>query len=251
MTMTTTTQQQQQRRTFHTNPRARQQQQQKSSSPAAAAASSSSSSSDPAGTAKEPAQPSPTPSSSPPSPPTTHYALFPATFPAGPPPAGPFAVDVAALRREFLRLQAAAHPDKHAGAGKAGAGAASARLNDAFRALACPLARARHLLDARGVVDDEDEETARVADPALLALVLEAREAIEEAADEDALAGLRRDNEARIARSEGVLDRAFRADDLRTAREEVVRLRYWLNIRQSIDDWVPGKPVVLQHEGDR
>ncbi|OAA64334.1 Co-chaperone Hsc20 [Niveomyces insectorum RCEF 264] len=41
------------------------------------------------------------------------YALFPKTLPQGPPPHGPFDINLRALRTEFLRLQAAAHPDFH------------------------------------------------------------------------------------------------------------------------------------------
>ncbi|KAI1762939.1 Co-chaperone Hsc20 [Hypoxylon sp. FL1150] len=180
----------------------------------------------------------------------THYDLFPHTLPAGPPPAGPFAVDARALRREFLTLQATAHPDLVRGAGgraaKRAAEAASARINDAYRTLAQPLARAQYLLGLRGV-DVANEETARVEDPELLMLVLETREAIEEAREEEELEPLRRENEVRIGESEDRLAKAFARDDLAEARHEVTRLRYWVNIRESIHNWERGKPIVLQH----
>jgi molecular chaperone HscB len=44
-----------------------------------------------------------------------------------------------------------------------------------------------------------------------------------------------------------VLDEAFRKDDLVKAKEEAVRLRYWVNIKESLDGWEKGKPVVLVH----
>ncbi|KAI0160972.1 Co-chaperone Hsc20 [Hypoxylon sp. FL1284] len=182
----------------------------------------------------------------------TYYDLFPQTLPQGPPPKGPFAVDARALRREFLTLQAAAHPDVAAGAGASAASrraadAASARINEAYRTLASALPRAQYLLQLRGRGDVSADETARVSDPALLAAVLEAREAVEEAEGEKDLDPLREANDARVALSEDRLARAFEGDELERAAEEVTRLRYWLNIRESIHNWERGKPVVLEH----
>ncbi|KAI1100226.1 Co-chaperone Hsc20 [Jackrogersella minutella] len=177
----------------------------------------------------------------------THYDLFPQTLPKGPPPKGPFAIDVRELRREFLTLQATAHPDlAPPGPEKRRAEAASSLINEAYRTLTHPLLRAQYLLNLRGI-DVANEETARVEDPALLMLVLETREAIEEAGAEEELEPLRLENEARIAESEGRLARAFEEGDVKGARVEVTRLRYWVNIRETIRNWELGKPVVLQH----
>ncbi|KAI1480171.1 Co-chaperone Hsc20 [Daldinia eschscholtzii] len=179
----------------------------------------------------------------------SHYDLFPQTLPQGPPPSGPFAIDVRALRREFLTLQASAHPDlaPSGSTSKRRAEAASARINEAYRTLADPLSRAQYLLRLKWDIDAAGEETARVEDPELLMLVLETREAIEEASSEGDLEPLREENEGRIRESEGRLARAFEEDDREGARREVTRLRYWVNIRDAIRDWEEGKPVVLQH----
>ncbi|KAI2617594.1 Co-chaperone Hsc20 [Hypomontagnella submonticulosa] len=177
----------------------------------------------------------------------THYDLFPQTLPLGPPPRGPFAIDVRALRREFLTLQATAHPDlAPAGIAKRRAEAASARINEAYRTLAHPLQRAQYLLWLRGI-DAANEETAKVDDAELLMLVLELREAIEEAGAEEELEPIREQNEARIRESEGRLAAAFARDDVPAARAEVTKLRYWVNIRESIQNWERGKPIVLEH----
>lgn len=77
--------------------------------------------------------------------------------------------------------------------------------------------------------------------------MLEAREEIEEAEEEEELEGPRRENEERIRASEEVLEKAFRDDDVEAAKREAVRLRYWVNIKESLDNWEKGKPVVLQH----
>lgn len=185
------------------------------------------------------------PPPSPPSPPG-FYDLFPETLPGGPPPRSPFSIDVRVLRREFLQLQGRAHPDLHAAEHKARAQATSAHLNEAFRTLAHPLLRAQYLLSLRGI-DVASDEAAKVADMELLAEVMEAREEIEDAHAEADLEGPKAVNDERIAASEEVLERAFAADDLEAAKREAVRLRYWTNIKQCLDDWEPGKRVELQH----
>ncbi|KAK8068820.1 hypothetical protein PG994_005436 [Apiospora phragmitis] len=180
--------------------------------------------------------------------PPTHYELFPETLSKGPPPHGPFAVDATALRREFLRLQSKAHPDMHPQANKNRAEAASARINEAFKTLTDPLRRAQYLLELAGRGDNPGtDEAAKVEDPELLMEVLEARELIEEAESEEALRPLREENAARERASEGVLAECFARGDLDGAAHEAVRLRYWVNIRESIDGWERGKPVVLAH----
>ncbi|KAI0545773.1 Co-chaperone Hsc20 [Xylaria curta] len=178
--------------------------------------------------------------------PQTHYEFFPKTLPEGPPPRGRFHIDVRALRREFLSLQAGAHPDLHPSHMKARAQATSARINEAFKTLENPLLRAQYVLSLRGL-DVANDETAKVEDPELLMLVLETRERIEEAEEEGDLEGLKMENEERIAECEENLEELFAADEIDAAKAEVVRLRYWVNVRESINNWEKGKPVVLEH----
>lgn len=252
--------------------------------------SSSSSSSSGSGSTSTSTSSSPSPSS-PPIP--TYYALFPETLPEGPPPAGKFAIDLRALRREFLRLQAASHPDFHHHAASASsssssassststsstlrqdgnksparlrAEATSALINQAYKTLSSPLLRAQYLLRELHGVDleaegpraaagtgtgtgagnlaaDPDPDTAEV-----LATVLEAREAIDEAEREEDLEPVRAANEARIAEAEAAVGEALERGDVPGAAREAVRLKYWLGIREGVDSWERGKPVVLQH----
>lgn len=190
----------------------------------------------------------PSSSSSSSSAPRTHYDIFPDTLPAGPPPQGHFPIDTRALRREFLRLQARYHPDRHqhTPTDKSRAEAASSLINDAYRTLANPLLRAQYILSLRGV-DVAEDETLKVEEPDLLMLVLEAREEIEDAEAEEDLSEPRRVNDERIAASEEALDQAFATDDIEKAKREAVRMRYWVNIKESLDNWEKGKPVVLEH----
>ncbi|PHH51060.1 J-type co-chaperone jac1, mitochondrial [Ceratocystis fimbriata CBS 114723] len=178
--------------------------------------------------------------------PRTHYDIFPETLPQGPPPHGHFPVDVRALRREFLRLQAQAHPDLHPAKDKVRAQSMSALINTAFKTLSNPLLRAQYLLGLRGINPGEDEQ-ARVDDPALLMTVMEAHEQIQEAKMEADLKSLNEENEERIKVSENILEKAFKEDAIQAAVEESVRLRYWVNIRDSIHNWEPGKPGTVQH----
>ncbi|KAG0648117.1 J-type accessory chaperone 1 [Hyphodiscus hymeniophilus] len=178
--------------------------------------------------------------------PQTHYEFFPKTLPNGPPPSGPFIIDVRELRREFLQLQAVAHPDRHPAHVKNRAEATSARINEAYKTLQNPLLRTQYLLSLRGI-DVAEDETAKVEDPELLMEVLDTREEIENAREEEELEELKRINDERIEESEGVLDRAFREDDLELAKGEAVKLRYWVNIKESLDGWEKGKPIVLVH----
>ncbi|KAF1813583.1 Co-chaperone Hsc20 [Eremomyces bilateralis CBS 781.70] len=180
--------------------------------------------------------------------PSTYYELFPQTLSAGPPPAGPFLIDVRALRAEFLRLQSIAHPDLAPPARKREAEAASSYINEAYKTLREPLARAQYLLRLRGITSHEDESSKLDEnDQELLMEVLEAREEVEEAETEDVVWKLREVNEKRVEDCVRTLEELFAKDNLDEAKKETVKLRFWMNIRESLDNWEKGKPVVLQH----
>ena len=176
------------------------------------------------------------------------YDLFPATLSAGPPPNGPFDIDLAALRREFLNRQADTHPDRQMDPSlKAKAEGTSATLNENYIKLRDPLQRARMILLMQADIDLENDEAAKEEDSELLMSVLEARETIEEAEKEEDLCTLKDENEKNIEESVGILGTAFANADWDAAKKETIRLRYWMNLRQAIHEWEPGKPVVLVH----
>ncbi|EEH10167.1 DnaJ domain-containing protein [Histoplasma capsulatum G186AR] len=180
---------------------------------------------------------------------TTHYTIFPNAIP-DPPPKGPFDISVPDLRQEFLRLQARAHPDKYPpGLTKQHAEALSARINEAYRALADPLSRAQYLLASQHGIDVTAEDGAKdhPQDMETLMQVLEVQEIIEEAQDEVTVARLKDENEERIKGCVAALGRAFDHGDIEEARKECVRLRFWYTIRDGLRDWEPGKDVRLVH----
>ncbi|KAI0999890.1 hypothetical protein K3495_g8305 [Podosphaera aphanis] len=163
----------------------------------------------------------------------TYYDLFPHSLPAGPPPAGTFSIDARALRREFLQLQAVAHPDRHAAARKTLAQAESAQINEAYKTLLDPLRRAQYLLSLHAI-DVTSEELAGV-DHELLSQVMELQEAVDEAENEQCLEALRQTNQQRMHQSEELLEEYFRRSDFTAAKSEVIKLKYWKRIQDSID----------------
>ncbi|KAL8772301.1 MAG: hypothetical protein Q9209_002513 [Squamulea sp. 1 TL-2023] len=188
--------------------------------------------------------------------PQNHYDLFPSSLPSGPPPSGSFHVKPTVLRKEFLQLQAKAHPDRHQGVEKAKAEAASARINDAYKTLLNPLARARYLLSLRGVEMTEDESIAgspsdsgRGMDAGLLMEVMEVREEIESAESKEEIEAMKADNDKRKQASEDKLDELFKAGDIEGARRETVKLGYWVNVGTAIENWEKiGDGRVSEHD---
>ncbi|EDU50610.1 HSCB C-terminal oligomerization domain containing protein [Pyrenophora tritici-repentis] len=164
--------------------------------------------------------------------PQNYYSFFPETLPAGPPPNGPFDIDVKALKKEFLKLQSTAHPDLHQQADKKRAEAHSAQINEAYKTLENPLLRAQYLLSMRG--EELEDETAKVDDMQLLLEVMETREMLEEAEWDGNLKEIWDKNENRIKKNVKAIDRAFKRDDLEAAKKAAVSLRYWVNIRDTI-----------------
>ncbi|KAL8920355.1 MAG: hypothetical protein Q9208_006326 [Pyrenodesmia sp. 3 TL-2023] len=194
--------------------------------------------------------------------PQTHYDLFPSSLPSGPPPNGSFHVNPSVLRKEFLQLQAKAHPDRHQGADKAKAEAASARINDAYKTLLSPLARARYLLSLRGVEMSEDEsiagsplgmenenEPGGALDAGLLMEVMEVREGIEEAGSKAEIEEMKAENDKRKKASEDRLDELFKAGDIEAAKKETVKLGYWVNVGTALENWEKiGDGRVSEHD---
>lgn len=141
------------------------------------------------------------------------------------------------MRREFLQLQAIAHPDKYpSGAAKQHAEALSARINEAYRTLSDPLQRAQYLLhEWHGIdVTSEDGSKKHELDPATLMEVMEVQETIEEAETEEEIEALKGENEMRIAKSVEELSKAFDRGDVEGARNECVKLRFWYSVGDGL-----------------
>jgi molecular chaperone HscB len=172
---------------------------------------------------------------------------------SGPPPSDYFAIfgiekklalDLEDLQRRFYANSREWHPDRHARAGAAQlayAEAASATLNDAWRVLRDPVARAEYVLKGEGF--DIGEQRGKDVPPELLEEVFELNMALEEARDGDAAA------KAEVARAltkfEGLLneidvqrDAIFLEYDAAPCRDILNKLRSLLNRRKYLQNLV-------------
>lgn len=162
-----------------------------------------------------------------------------------------FSVDKKHLELSMKNLQKILHPDKFSSAGqmkreKEYSEEISARVNEAYGKLRDPLLRAKYLFGLKtGAAYDGTEETEKNGDeareevpPELLFLVMEVREAIEEA-DEDGkeLIKLKEENEERMEEAERRVGEALDDEvefDAEKARKAIVELTYFEKIRKEI-----------------
>jgi molecular chaperone HscB len=150
-----------------------------------------------------------------------------------------YRVDDAAMERAYRDLQSNVHPDRFAAAADADkrlALQASARVNEAYRTLRDPVARAEYLLGLRG--SNVTAETDRHLSVAFLTRQLERREDAEEASEARdgvrlaALAADVRDDAAGIASE---VERALDANDDERARARVRELRFLAKLAEDLE----------------
>ena len=193
----------------------------------------------------------------------SHYALLDAPE--------TFAVDAKALETTMKGLQKKLHPDAFAGRRKTREAtedrarekeyseALSARVNEAYGKLRDPLSRAKYLFALKSgatSVDDEEEEKKEedtwgdeeedengerkreTVSPELLFLVMDVREAIEDAGEDvEALMKLKEENEERVEEATTRVGEALDDEttfDKEKARKAIVELTYYERIRKEI-----------------
>ncbi|CAG8843625.1 28939_t:CDS:2, partial [Racocetra persica] len=83
--------------------------------------------------------------------------------------------------------------------------------------------------------------------PELLMKVLDTRERLEEALDENEAKNIKDESEAKINEIITELSQAFKSNDLVQAKKLTVRLQYWHNIREAAIGWEQGKPIEIHH----
>jgi molecular chaperone HscB len=136
-------------------------------------------------------------------------------------------LELAALDKAYFALQRQWHPDRFVAKTpqeRARASAEAAALNDAYRTLKDPLARAVYLAGLKGVEMPADGKT--IDDPELLMEAMEAREELHEASTietVDALAAKARDDMKEALSELGSL---FLANDKPALRKALLRMRY-------------------------
>ncbi|MSO85460.1 MAG: Fe-S protein assembly co-chaperone HscB [Rhodospirillales bacterium] len=146
-----------------------------------------------------------------------------------------FELERANLERRYFDLQRRLHPDRFAtrtGRERALSQAQAVSLNDAYRTLADPLARAVYLLHLGGM-DVLAEGCNQIADPVILMEAMEMREALAAAQSGAQVALFAATVAADIEECVGDLAVAFRKNDLDEAAKLTTRLRY---LRKLIED---------------
>ncbi|HKA92076.1 MAG TPA: Fe-S protein assembly co-chaperone HscB [Haliangiales bacterium] len=140
-----------------------------------------------------------------------------------------FGLDAVELERRYKELSKKLHPDRFATAPakeRIASLAAATALNDAYRTLRAPVARAAHLLEIHGRKLGQNESV----DQAFLMEILELREALAEAqAEGDAprIQALGGDIGGRRAAALTALGEALDAERWDDAKRELVLLRYF------------------------
>ena len=146
-----------------------------------------------------------------------------------------FRIDLKALKREYLKLQAQVHPDRMQGS----TGASwSAWINRANETLRNPLQRAIYLVNMHESRPSEldshlEDSVDNSTDNHDISLVLEVRESIAESSCN--LSSIKSDNDARIDECcrelEGLLDGR---SDFEGAKRCINRLRYWMSVEEEL-----------------
>jgi len=153
-----------------------------------------------------------------------------------------FDVDGETLSLRYRDLQRAVHPDRYANASDRERRLAvqqAANINEGYRVLRDPLARARYLLELKGVALD-DTDTAM--DPAFLMEQMELREALGEVRGAQdpfaALNAVRDDIERHERELMQALAALFARDDagsLEQAREQVRKLQFMNRLLDEVE----------------
>jgi molecular chaperone HscB len=167
-------------------------------------------------------------------------------------------IDARDLETRFYALSRRHHPDLHSRRGpeeRASAEEATALLNDAYRVLRDPIARASYLLKLEGF--DIGEQTTKDVPPELLEEVFDLNVTIEElrgGADGDVLPQLeasRRRFEAMRGEIDSAMDEKFSQWDAGRTRDTLVEIRGLLNRRKYITNLMAQTNAATSHVPDR
>ncbi|KAJ3324184.1 hypothetical protein HDU76_013465 [Blyttiomyces sp. JEL0837] len=131
-----------------------------------------------------------------------------------------FDLDLGELKRRYLKVQQAGHPDTHS------------LKSEAYQALREPLSRAKYILHLNNIHIEEKEKM----EPSILTQVMLVWEEVEEAETEADLQKLKDENQARIDTTISELSRSFRAKDLEAAKKATMVLQYWVNLKNKLND---------------
>ncbi|MBL8329062.1 MAG: Fe-S protein assembly co-chaperone HscB [Rubrivivax sp.] len=148
-----------------------------------------------------------------------------------------FALDRASLDERWRALQAEVHPDRFAAEGAAAQRVAmqwAVRVNEAYRRLKDPLARAAYLVSLRGVSVDAERNTAMP--PAFLMQQMEWREGLDEARTAQQVQAIDQQVAAHEQRLFAQLQQTLdEQQDAQAAAQQVRALMFVARFREDID----------------
>jgi molecular chaperone HscB len=154
-----------------------------------------------------------------------------------------FDIDMAELDKRYLGFQRNLHPDRFARKGpreRAIAENQAMSLNEAYETLKDAVKRAQALLARAGIASPVGESRT-IEDRELLMEAMEAREALAEAADLDAVKRLAEQAQREDAACIKALTAAFTERDWSEAIRHTTRLKYWRKFAEELR----GKRAVL------
>jgi len=109
----------------------------------------------------------------------------------------------------------------------------SAIVNRAYNTLQKPLARGLYMLQ---LSEENLEHEMQITIPEFLNEILEVNEAISEADSPDVVAVIGAENQAKIDNLVHCISEAFKQNDRVTAKELLLRLKYYSNVDEKIKD---------------
>ncbi|KAJ3110485.1 hypothetical protein HDU96_006537 [Phlyctochytrium bullatum] len=118
-------------------------------------------------------------------------------------------VDLGSIKRKFLQLQQAVHPDTHANKSEL-------HLNDV------------HI-----------DESEKLKDPELLDEVMTVWEDLEDIESDEQLERMRKENQVRVDRATKSVSDNFKKGDIEGAKNAIVELQYWVNIDKRLKEASP------------
>jgi len=145
-----------------------------------------------------------------------------------------FSVDTATLMQRYREIQQSVHPDRFANGSEQERRLSmqyATHINEALRVLKDPLARARYLLELKGVQWDDEQST--LSDPEFLMQQMELRESLSEVNEQtdplDAVADILNEVNSLIGKNSQVLESLLssqQAEDLEKAKHQVRKMQF-------------------------
>ncbi|XP_041361435.1 iron-sulfur cluster co-chaperone protein HscB-like [Gigantopelta aegis] len=148
-----------------------------------------------------------------------------------------FDVDVANLSHMLIDLQKRLHPDKYQNKSdteKELAEKQSSLINKAYTTLSKPLPRAIYLLDLHNHSITEEEEVRNLE---FLNEIMELNEALAEATQVEEVDSLEKKVLEQLELTLKKMSEAFRRHDYKSAKPNVVKYQYYINVRDKIKQY--------------